>query len=95
MWDDHDAHMLWLDRYRNVWIEVTKPNLLNHTYQTKPTKPNLPNQTYQTKPTKPKLPNLAKQAYWTKHTKPYPPNQIKTYWLKQSMPGSVVPLAMF
>ena len=46
--------------------------------------PNLPNQTYQTKPTKLNLPN---QTYLTK------PNLQN--WLKQSTPGSVVPLAMF
>ena len=58
--------------------------------QTKPTKPNLPNQTYQTNPTKPNQtyntkPNLANQAYWTK------PRLL----VQQSLPGSVVPLAMF
>ena len=67
-------------------LTITKPNLPNQTYQTKPTesnlpnqtKPNQPNQTYQTKPTKPNLPNqtyqtksnLAYQAYWAKPTKP-------------------------
>ena len=37
-------------------MDMTKADLPNKTYQTKPTKPNLPNQTYQTKLTNPKFP---------------------------------------
>ena len=46
----------------------------------RPTKPN------QTEFSQPSLPN---QTYQTK------PNQNQNYWLKQSTPGSVVPLTMF
>ena len=76
--------------------QICKPNLPNQTYQTKPSKPNLPNQTNQTKLTKSNLPNRATKLNLpnqTSQTKPTKSNQ--SYWLKESTPGSVVPLAMF
>ena len=52
--------------------------------------PNLPNQTYQTKPNKLGQPSLPNYNF---KTKPNRPNQ--DYPLKQSTPGTAVPLAMF
>ena len=69
---------------QNLQNKLKKPNLPNQAYQTKPTKLNLLNQTEL------RQASLLNQTYQTLPTK-----SNQNYWLKQSTPGSVVPLKMF
>ena len=64
---------------------LTKPNLQNQTYRTKPSKPTLPYETYQTKPTKQNLPNPTKWTYQAKSTTPILQNEA--YQTKPTKPN--------